>query len=203
MTDSSPRDGAYLIGAKVYLRPLTRADLSGAMFQWANDPEVTHYMSMGTFPNTIEALEREYDALSLRTAGLMQSGEIPGSIVFAAIEQAGRTHIGNVALFGINWISRSAEFRAIFGEKQFRGGGYVDEAYRLLIGYAFDRLNLRRLEAGTRADNVPSIIALKKVGFKEEGRRRQQFLRNDRAYDALEFGILRDEFVALNAPGER
>ena len=188
----------YLVGDRVYLRALERKDLAGNMFQWANDPEVMHFMYMGTFPNTIEALEHEYEVLiGAKTAGLLQLPNYPRNVVFAIVDEESDSHIGNVGFFGINWITRVGEIRAIIGEKECWGGGYIFEAYRLAIQYAFDRLNLRRLVAGTRADHVASVIALKKVGFVQEGRRREHFLRNERTYDTLQFGLLRDEFFAL------
>jgi [ribosomal protein S5]-alanine N-acetyltransferase len=189
---------AYLEGENVYLRALERADLSGNMFRWANDPEVTKYMMMGVVPNTIEALEAEYDALRERgTAGLMQFANPPENVVFAVCDRGTDKHIGNVGIFGINWIVRTGEFRAIIGEKDFWGGGYGFEAYRLCIGWAFDRLNLRRLAAGTHADHVGSMIALKKVGFVQEGVLRELLLRDEKPADVVAFGLLRDEFYAL------
>ena len=188
----------YLVGEKVYLRALERGDLSGNMFQWANDPEVTRFMHMGAFPNTIEALEHEYEVLmEIKTAGLLQLPNCPSNVVFAIIDKGNDYHIGNLGLFGINWIQRVAEFRVIIGEKDYRGGGYAFESYCLAIKYAFDRLNLRRLVAGARADHVASAIALKKVGFVQEGRQRKQFLRNEQTYDVLLFGLLREDFFAL------
>ena len=188
----------YLVGDKVYLRSLEREDLKGNMFQWANDPEVTHFMYMGTFPNTIEALEHEYEVLmGAKTAGLLQLPSYPTDVVFAVIDKESDSHIGNAGFFGINWITRAAEFRAIIGEKAYWGGGYAFETYCLAIEYAFDRLNLRRLCAGCRADHFAAVMAMKRVGFVQEGRQREHFQRNEQAYDILLFGLLRDEYFAL------
>ena len=196
--EASPMCHPYLVGDKIYLRALERHDLRGNMLQWANDPEITHYMYMGTFPNTIEALEHEYELLmGTKTAGLLQLPSHPSDVPFAIVAKESNSHIGNVGFFGISWINRIAELRAVIGEKEYWGGGYIYEAYRLAITYAFDRLNLRRLVAGIRADHVSSAIALKKVGFVQEGRQREHFLRNERTYDILQFGVLRSEFFAL------
>lgn len=186
----------YAVGYKVYLRALERADLAGNMLQWTNDARVTHFMYMGTFPNTLEALEYEFDLLmNAKTGGLLQAPNFPTNVVFAVVEKASDLHIGNVGLFGINWVMRVAEFRAIIGEPKYWGGGYSLEAYRLAIEYGFDRLNLRRFVAGTRADHVASSFTLKQIGFVKEGRLRKHFLRGEQAYDILQFGLLRDEYL--------
>jgi RimJ/RimL family protein N-acetyltransferase len=168
------------------------------MLEWAHDPEVTRYMVMGVIPNTIDALEHEYDEMnSGRTAALTQTGRVPSDIVFAIVHQEDDVHIGNVGIFGIDWVSRVAEVRVILGDRRFWGRGYSIEAYRLTVEYAFDRLNLRRLTAGSRADNAPSIAALERLGFVEEGRLREALLRDEVAYDVVTFGLLRREYTGV------
>ena len=193
----------FLVGEKVYLRALERGDLSGPMFDWAHNPDVTQYMYMGWVPNTVEGLEREYNLLTgHNTASLLQVPEHPENIVFAVVDKRTDAHIGNAGLFGINWVMRVAELRQIIGKPECWGGGYAFEAYRLILKYAFDRLNLRRVVAGTRVDNVRSIVLLMKTGFVQEGCQREQFLRNEQAYDVLLFGLLRREFDALFATSD-
>ena len=138
---------AFLVGELVYLRALERADLSGPMFDWAHDPGVTHFMYLGWVPNTLEALDREFALLTENgTAGLLQISAHPSNLVFAIVDKKTDIHIGNAGLFGINWVTGVAEFRAIMGDTQYWGGGYAIEAYRLILTYAFDRLNFPRIE---------------------------------------------------------
>lgn len=184
---------AYLVGDKVCLRALERKDLSGPMRQWVNDPEVTRYTLMGFVPNTAEALEREFDALTL-PGNLTQSSTHVSDIVFALMDRAANRHIGIVGLFGITWIFRVAELRAVIGEPRFWGGGRIHDAYRLILDYAFSRLNLRRIVAGVREDNAGAAIALKKVGFECEGCLREHYERDGRYYDVLPFGLLKDDY---------
>ncbi|HKS96082.1 MAG TPA: GNAT family protein [Terriglobia bacterium] len=194
----------FLIGKKVYLRALERGDLTGPMFDWAHDPEVTEYMVMGFVPNTLEALEREFSVLTENgTAGLLQLSEHPENIVLAIIDRQTDTHIGNIGLFGINWLMRVAEIRHVVGNRQYWGGGYAFETYRLFIPYVFDRLNLRRLAAGIRADNTRTRALLKKIGFVDEGCAREHYLRNERPYDIAMVGLLRRDFYALFPPENR
>jgi len=187
----------FLLGDKIYLRALEPGDLTGPMFDWAHDPEVTEYMVMGFVPNTTAALEREFTMLSENgTASLLQLPEHPANIVFAIVDRQTDNHIGNIGLFGISWLNRVAEVRGILGNRNFWGGGYGFEAYRLTISYAFDRLNLRRIVAGIRADNVRTRALVKKLGFVEEGCAREHYLRNEQPYDVVMIGLLRRDFRA-------
>ncbi len=188
----------YLVGKNVYLRALEEDDLQGPMFDWPHDSEVVRYMYMGWIPNTQKTLRREYDALNeTLPANLIQMPTLPENIVLAVIDKSAGKHIGNVGLYGINWLMRIAELRILLGDRDHWGQGKGFEAYRLILEYGFDRLNLRRIVAGARADNTGSIVLLKKVGFVQEGCEREHFLRNDQPYDILTFGLLRREFFAL------
>ncbi len=52
---------AFVLGSKIYLRPLCRKDLNESYLSWLNDPQVTRYMETGVFPTTMEELEKYYE----------------------------------------------------------------------------------------------------------------------------------------------
>lgn len=53
------------------------------------------------------------------------------------------------------------------------GKGYVPEALRALIDYAFDTLGFNRIEAKAQPANINSIKVLQKLNFSLEGTLRQ------------------------------
>jgi len=176
----------FIEGEKIYLRGLEKSDLTGNMFQWANDPEVTHYMFMGAMPNTIEQLEEEYEQLAKSSK----------DVVFAIIDKKLETHIGNVGLYLINYISRAGEFRIIVGEKEYWNKGYGTEATKLTVDYGFERLNLNCIFLGVNAEHLSAIKAYENAGFVKEGAMRQMIYRNGRYYDAVRMSILREEYYS-------
>ena len=115
-------------------------------------------------------------------------------LIFAVVDRETDRHIGNVTLNHINWIHRTADTGVMIGCKDFWGKGYGFKVWSLLIEYAFQRLGLRKIIAGAVADNVVSIIVLKKLGFKIEGTLRQEFLVNEECKDGIRLGLLRQEF---------
>lgn len=177
----------FITGEKIYLRGLEKDDLKENMFQWANDSEVTHYMFMGATPNSMELLEEEYEQL-IRSKN---------DVVFACIERETDIHIGNVGLYIIDWISRSAESRIIIGEKEYWNKGYGTEATKLSIGYGFEKLNLNKVWLGVNAEHIGAIKAYENAGFVHEGVLRQEIYRNGKYYDAIRMSILRKEYFAL------
>lgn len=181
----------FLIGELVYLRGFEREDMTDRYFQWFNDGEVTRYMVNGAIPNRPADIEAFYEKMS-RSAN---------DVVFAIVDRATETHIGNTAIHNIDWIRRLGEFGIIVGEKEYWGKGYGTEATRLIVGFAFDRLNLNRVWLGVHADHGAAVRSYDKVGFRVEGRLRQAMCRNGAYGDGLVMGILREEYYASHPPG--
>ncbi len=46
---------------------------------------------------------------------------------------------------------------------------YTTETVKLIVDYAFNELNLHRIEAGVMPHNIASIRVLEKAGFHKEG----------------------------------
>jgi RimJ/RimL family protein N-acetyltransferase len=174
---------AFLEGKDIVLRGFEREDLQH-LYRWVNDPEVTYYMFMGDRPSTIEDLAEIWE----------KERKSPTDIVFAIIEKAGGKVVGTCGLYCINFISRHAELRIVIGEKDFWGKGLGTETLRLMISYAFDKLNLNKVWLGGNADNTAAIRCYEKAGFTREGVLRQEIYRNGKYYDAIRLSILREEY---------
>ncbi|KAH7023178.1 acyl-CoA N-acyltransferase [Ilyonectria destructans] len=78
------------------------------------------------------------------------------------------------------------------------GKGYATEAARGFARWVFGTWPaLNRLEAGVYARNAASQNVLKKVGFVEEGRKRDSVEKNGVVLDEVMFGLLRREFETM------
>ena len=68
------------------------------------------------------------------------------------------------------------------------------EAESLLIDWAFKDLGLYKIWATAIADNIASIITMKKLGFQFEGTLKgEKFLRGKRV-DIAHYGLFQNEF---------
>jgi len=174
----------FLIGERLYLRRLEESDVGEDYLGWLNDYEVTRYLESGKFPSTLEGLRSYLEHFRASTTDL----------IFAIVDREADQHIGNATLNRINWINRTADTGLMIGRKEFWGKGYAFEAWSLLIEYAFQRLGLQKVIAGAAADNIASIVTLEKLGFRIEGKLRQEFLLNGEYRDVVRLGLLRNEF---------
>lgn len=174
----------FLVGKKLYLRALEAEDLEGDYFDWLNDKEVTRYMESGIFPNTREKMK----------SFLKLAQDPHENVIFAIVGKKTDKHIGNIRLGPISWVHRVSNFGIMIGDKKFWGKGYGSEATRLILRHGFERLNLHKVSLGVAADHKSAVASYKRVGFKVEGRAREQFCLDGKYHDCLYMGILRREF---------
>ncbi len=84
------------------------------------------------------------------------------------------------------------------GEKEFWGKGYGTDAMKVILRYAFQELNLRRVSLNTFQYNPRAIRSYEKAGFVHEGRMRDFLHREGMRGDLLFMGILREEWLAID-----
>ena len=86
----------------------------------------------------------------------------------------------------------TAEFgRFMIPYAKHRGKGYGKKAIDLVLEYGFEHLNLHRIYLDTLESNTSAIGLYKKVGFKEEGRKKQHIYKNGKYFDLICMCILK------------
>ncbi len=83
------------------------------------------------------------------------------------------------------------------GERAYWGKGYGTDAMKLGVQYAFMELGVHRVSLGLHAYNPRAMRSYEKVGFRLEGRTRQDMLREGKRTDSFWMGILLDEWLQM------
>lgn len=169
-------------GKKVYLSPMCTDDAI-KYTKWMNDFDVTDKINASQNVVTLES-EKEW----------LEKNSKVGSFQFAIIKQENDELIGNCSLHNLDFINQKATVGIFIGDKENRGKAYGSEALELLIDYGFNKLNLNNIMLTVFSFNEPAIACYKKVGFKEIGRRREAYFKNNERYDEIYMDILRSEF---------
>jgi RimJ/RimL family protein N-acetyltransferase len=68
--------------------------------------------------------------------------------------------------------------------------GIAPQAVRLVARFAFETLQLSRLEIFVRPENIPSRRVAEKVGAKFEAIARNRIVQHGRAYDAALYSLI-------------
>ena len=157
----------------------TAADVD-AITEAAQDPEVPRWT---TLPSPYSRRDAEqfivkaaewWDAESELTWGIRVDDHWVGMLGLHRLERGGSAEIGY-------WMAQPA-----------RGHGYLTEACRAVIDFAFeaDGLDLKRLDWRAVVGNVPSARAARALGFRYEGLQRQALSDSRGRYDGWVAGLL-------------
>ncbi len=122
-----------------------------------------------------------------------EGGADEDSVEFV-IEAAGRA-VGRCGLFGSDDLARHAEV-GISLVAQSRGQGIGTAALSQLVAFGFERWNLHQLHLVVPASNEPALASYRKVGFVEEGRRREHAWVLGQGDDEVLMGLLRADWHA-------
>ncbi|MGL6216820.1 MAG: GNAT family N-acetyltransferase [Lacrimispora sphenoides] len=77
---------------------------------------------------------------------------------------------------------------------EYQGNGYVLEAVKAVINYAFIKLKKHRITASVDPDNLKSAKLLEKIGFRKEAHFIKSFRMDDQWYDDCVYAILEEEW---------
>lgn len=105
----------------------------------------------------------------------------------------GRTLFGAISLSNVRrGVAQMATLGYWIGEP-FARQGYMTNAVRLASAFAFDHLQLHRVEAACLPHNAASIGLLRKCGFRQEGLARRYLRINGAWQDHLLFAKLNED----------
>ena len=110
-----------------------------------------------------------------------------------------KKRIGNVGLNGIDWVNRNSWLGLEIGEPSYWKDHYGTEGTELILAYAFDELNLHRVQAGIFEDNLGSQGCARKVGMKLEGKDPRIMFYDGEYHSVYFFGILEHEWRELHS----
>ncbi|HYE00652.1 MAG TPA: GNAT family protein [Alphaproteobacteria bacterium] len=113
---------------------------------------------------------------------------------FLAFRAEDEALIGGIALSNVRrGVAQMATMGYWVGEPYARRG-YMTEAARLAVGFAFQQLALHRVEAACLPSNEPSRRLLLRIGFQQEGLARAYLRIAGQWHDHLLFAVLREEW---------
>lgn len=172
----------FIIGKRLYLRPVSNEDVNERYLCWLNDPSVLELRSRKVFPADIADIE-----------AFRNKQKTSGFIHLAIVLREDDRHIGNITLGPINWYHRHGEVSILIGEKDAWGKGYGREAVFLISKHAFENANLHRVWSASV--NPAFIRIVKYLGWEKEGEYREALWCKDKYLSVEVYSILKKEFI--------
>jgi RimJ/RimL family protein N-acetyltransferase len=176
----------------VRLAALSRADLP-TIARWHEDAAMLRlFDARPAAPQSVADLEQWLDG---------QRGA-QNSMRFGIRRQTDDMLLGYVEIDGILWSHRVGWLAIMIGERAERGKGYGHAAMQLALRYAFDELNLHRVQLTVFSYNTAAIRLYERLGFQREGTYREFLERDGQRHDMYLYGLLRREWMARRAAAD-
>ncbi|MEV7005325.1 GNAT family protein [Streptosporangium sp. NPDC051022] len=177
-------DKPTLYGKRVTLRPVGPEHADG-LWELVNDPETARLTgSHGEFDRT--AADIWYGS----------RGDHDNRLDLAICTSDDDEYVGEVVLNELDAHNLSCNLRiALVGPRVF-GRGYGTEAIRLVLDHVFTTTDLHRIGLEVFAFNDRAAHVYRKVGFVEEGVRRDALRWDGRWHDAIVMAILASDWAA-------
>jgi len=175
---------------RLILRRFTLNDAEKVFNNWANNDEVTKYLSwpshnnINTTENVLEQWIQNYNK-----DDFYQWAIVPKEI---------NEPIGTISVVDKNDDIQMVEIGYCIG-KQWWNKGITTEALNAIIKYFFEEIRVNRIEAWHDINNPNSGKVMAKCGMKCEGNLRQSRKNNTGICDHAIYGILLEEYFTFSS----
>ncbi len=170
---------------RLVLRRFTNDDADAMFRNWADDPEVTKYLTWPTHSDVsvskfvIDSWVKEYEKLNYYS----------WAIALKEINEP----IGSISVVKMDENINKVEVGYCIGRKWWRQG-YTSEALAELIRFFFKEVGVNRIEAMHDVQNPNSGKVMQKCGMKYEGTMCQGGENNQGLCDVAIYAILADDY---------
>lgn len=171
---------------KVKLAPLSINDLPAFVNYALTEPNTWQYSMVNPGGNAI-AMEK-YIAFALKERAENKS------YTFTVIDKNTNETAGCTRFYDIDFANKVASIGYTWYGQNYRRTGLNRQCKLLLLNYAFDILQLERVEFRADINNAPSIKAMKDIGCTEEGILRSHAVIETGRRTSMVLSILKDEW---------
>mgnify|MGYP000862960753 FL=1 len=176
---------------QLLLRRFTMSDAQAMFRNWANDPEVTKYLTWsphGDIAETRRVLKN-----------WIESYENPDFYCWAIVPKSSEEPIGSISVVHHDDKVNSVHIGYCIG-KAWWHHGYTSEALSELIRFFFEEVGVNRIDSRHDIRNPHSGNVMKKAGMHYEGTMRKADRNNQGICDIATYAILADDYLTQKKP---
>lgn len=179
-------DGLVLEDEKVLLRALLPGDFNNLLPFALNEPDTWYYSLV-----TAAGEDGMQNYLQLAFEAKAQGKEFP----FIVFDKTVNEYAGSTRFYDINFPFKTLQLGYTWYGEKFRGTGLNKHCKFLLLQFAFENLDMERVEFRADAANERSVAAMKSIGCTVDGILRGSMpKRQGGRRDSIVLSILKDEW---------
>jgi len=184
---SNLNQNTILENDRVLLRPLQLADVENLIYFSENEPDIWFYSLVRA--NGRENLQHYIDIA-------LQARENQTEFPFIVFDKKTNQYAGSTRFYDINFPFKTLQLGYTWYGKEFQGSGLNKHCKFLLLEFAFETLDMERVEFRADANNAKSIAAMKSIGCTVDGilRNNMPTYEKDIRRDSIVLSILKDEW---------
>ena len=167
--------------------PFSERHLTGRYLGWLNDASLMCFSEQRHKRHTLETC-RDH----------LRSFENTPDLFWAIEEQGNLGHIGNISVF-IDVHNSLADVGILIGAEPARGKGYGREAWGAVCRYLLLDGGIRKVVAGTMAENLAMLAIMEKSGMVPDGTRRRHYMCKGKEMDVIYMALFRDSLKQAEA----
>ncbi len=168
---------------RVRLEPFTLKHLTSTYVGWLNDPDVVRFSDQRFRTHTRDTCRAYLESFAGSPNGFW-------AVILRAEDPA---HVGTINMY-LEPHHGVADFGVMVGDRRVWGRGIGFEAWRALCEYAFRRLNVRKVTAGTVSVNASMRRIMEKARMIPDGVRTRQCLIDGTEVDVLHAAIFASDW---------
>jgi N-acetyltransferase len=170
----------------VLLRPLQRDDIENLVSFAENETEIWRYSSLAVIGR-----ENMTEYIRLAVANRYKQTEFP----FIVYDKRTNQYAGSTRFYDIQLQNQTLQLGYTWYGERFHGTGLNKHCKMLLLSYAFEEMDMERVEFRANNLNKHSIAAMKSIGCTIEGVLRSNMRNIDGTRrDSIVLSILKDEW---------
>ncbi|MBW3519470.1 GNAT family N-acetyltransferase [Flavobacterium sp. NKUCC04_CG] len=172
---------------RVLLRPLAANDFDFLLPFSLNEPELWKHSPIGAAG--YEGLKKYIDIALL-------SKQSKQAYPFIIWDKATQKYVGSTRYYDVKIINKSLLLGFTWYGSAFQATGINKHCKFLLLEYAFENMNMERVEFRADNTNLRSVAAMESIGCVKEGVLRSELLLpSGRRRDTVVLSILKDEWI--------
>ena len=171
---------------RVLLRPLLALDVENLLHFSIDEPMIWKYSLIKA-----DGEDNFKNYLNIALNARDEQKEYP----FIVFDKLTNKYAGSTRFYDIQLINKSVQLGYTWYGKDFQGTGLNKQCKLLLLEFAFEKMNMERVEFRADNGNERSIAAMKRIGCQVEGVLRSHLLKPDGTRrDSVVLSILKAEW---------
>ena len=171
---------------KVLLRPLTAEDFDHLKTFSLLEPNLWKYSLIPA-----DGLENLKNYMNLALKGRQEENAYP----FIVFDKTKDQYAGTTRFYDMQSYHKTTQLGYTWYGKDFQGTGLNKNCKFLMLQFAFESMEVERVEFRADAKNDRSIAAMKSIGCEKEGILRSNCISPSGRRDSIIFSILRTEWL--------